>query len=114
MVFYTSKDYSTLSSANFQWKNGDIIWNNSGTGLVTNVFDTGIYNIGNITSRIIDFENYGRGIYVSKHLRSQVTIDNTDTVHFAYTLDTGGRLTTLTETDPGNYVKTTQITYNCE
>ena len=65
-------------------------------------------------SRIVDFENYGRGIYTSKHLRSQVIIDNTDTVNYVYTLDAGGRLTTLKETDPGNYIKTTQITYTCE
>ena len=114
LVLITSHNYTTVSSQNFQWANGDIMWNTSGTDFLNYVYDASLYNIGNINARIADLENYGRAIYSPKHLHSLAIMDNADTIRYSYTLDSIGKLTYLKETDPGNYIKTTQITYACE
>ena len=108
-------NYSSISSQTFHWANDDLGWNTSGNDFYTYVYDTGVYNIGNITARTSDLENYGRSIYTPRHLISQAIMDNTDTITCTYTVDTGGSITTLNKQENGYpYTKTTRITYACE
>lgn len=113
MVLYTNHNYNTVSTANYYWKNGDLQWNTSGTDLVSYLYDTGLYNIGNISARITDFVNYGRSIYpASRHLHSKAIVNNADTSIYTYTVDGSGKLTYVNL--PGSLTQRTWITYSCE
>jgi len=114
MVLRTNKNYNTLSTETFSWKNGDLVWSTAGTDYYNYIYGADLYNTGNITVRPIDFETYGRAIYTSKHLRTQLVDDYDDTIYYTYILDTGGKLTYVKATEPGNYIYTTQISYTCE
>ena len=114
LVTIVSHYYSTVSSQNFQWANGDIEWNTGGTDFYTYVYDTSLYNIGNISARFSDLENYGIGIYTPRHLCSMAIMDNSDTTNYTYTRDADGKITSSKRIFPGNYINTTAITYNCE
>ena len=114
MVLITNNYYNTISTQNFQWKNGDLQWSTSGTSVITYVYDTGLYNTGNIKSGMSDFMNYGRGIYTSKRLRTKAIIDNKDTINYTYVLDNGGKITNLTIREPDNFVTRYEIKYSCE
>ena len=112
-IIYHSNN--TLSSESFSWKNGDFTWTTTGTDYYNYVYSSDLLNIGNIHSRISDMETYGRGIFTPVHVRTMAIMDeNEDTSFYSYTLDSGGKLTYLKETQPGNYIQTTQISYTCE
>ena len=105
-------NYGSFSSQYFEWKNGDLVWKTFGTDVYTYVYDSGLYNTGNITARINDLESYGRGIYTTKHLPVTAILNSADTLKITYTLDSGGRITYMN--DPTNLLPNTLITYMCE
>ena len=114
LVAIVSHYYTNVSSRNFQWANGDIEWNTGGTDFYTYVYDTSSYNVGNISARFYDLENYGIGIYTPRHLFSMAIMDNSDTTNYTYTRDNEGKVASVKLVYPGNYINTTAITYNCE
>jgi hypothetical protein len=104
---------SSVSSANYQWKNGDITWFTSGTDYYFYTYDSSTYSLGNISASITDFELYGRGIYNTRHIHTQKVMDNTDTTYYNYSLDLSGKITAVAYTDDGT-TGNVQITYTCE
>lgn len=110
----TSHYYSTVSSQNFQWANGDIVWSTSGTDYYTYIYDTSLYKVGNISARISDLENYGRGIYAPHHLYAMAVMDSVDTINYSYTTDSNGNITSIKEIYPGNDISSRVISYECE
>jgi len=114
LVTSTSHQYNSINTTIYQWKSGDVTWNTAGTDFYDYVYGTALYNTGNIKAFLTDFENYGRAIYTPTHLATMAIMDNTDTFLYNYALDSGGRVSQLKITEPGNYTHTTLVSYDCE
>jgi hypothetical protein len=113
MVLQTSHSNGASTTATYSWKNGDLQWNTSGTDFVDYYYDTTLYNIGNIFTRITDFVSYGRTVLPpSKHLRSYSIEDGADSVIYTYQLDNTGKVTYLNISI--SLTPVTEITYDCE
>ena len=122
MYLHNAIGYSNVSSDFIPWLNGDptmdSLSENGGEINVTHYwYNDTLYNTGNLTARLSDLENYGRAIYTPKHLMnrahySDMYLDSVKT--FNYLLDTGGRITTITESLPGTVVNISRIVYECE
>jgi hypothetical protein len=50
MVFFTYNNGRSISTGNYQWKNGDLVWNTSLTDVVNSFYDPVPYNTGNINA----------------------------------------------------------------
>ena len=117
----THHSYTKETTDTFLWQNGDLVnySEDFAAGWGVNMyaytyFDT-LFNTGNITAIPADFELHGRAIYHYKHLRRYaIMLTPVDTTTYTYQLDSGGKITEIKRTEPGNYVYTTQITYACE
>lgn len=114
MVLVTNYNYSTISTANYYWKNGDLQWNTVGTDQYTYIYDSSLYNTGNIKTGIIDFLKYGRPIFTTRHIHTMAIQNGRDSIGYIYTRDADGKIINIKQVEPGNYISTTQIDYNCK
>lgn len=76
-----------------------------------------LYNTGNLTAALSDLEAYGRGIYTPRHLLTQahvVTPFDDSVKTYRYTLDTGGRISTVTESILGHVTNIRRVGYECQ
>ena len=120
MIAHLSSSYGNGEVDSFQWVDGDPIsfveYSNGGyMNTEYYGYSSVVYNTGNITARTADLELYGRAIYTPKHLMiTDASSSSYDTTKYSYVLDTAGKVTLITQVQPGGYVNTTQIVYACE
>jgi len=124
MVLHTANTFGNLSMDTLLWQDGDpvvythVVQGTGTTDVYTNTYNDTLYNTGNATVDLRDFEQCGRRIYTSKHLLTRVSDANiyaNDTIKtYAYGLDTGGRIVSVAETVNGSLFNTTQVVYECE
>lgn len=114
LVTQEDENDGTTTYSTFYWKNGDLMWNTSGTDFINYTYDTTLYSTGNITARPIDFETYGRSIYTPLHRVVYSLRDSSIPLYIQYTSDASGKITNVFSTDSSSGFYDTQITYSCE
>jgi|GEM_PF-3249117 len=114
MAVVTSHSYSSVSSTVYEWKNGDIQRQTSGTDFYQFEHDTANYITANLPTDIDDLINYGRGILSSKHFLSRSTFDSLDDYTYNNIADASGKLVSIQQIYSGNgFTRTTTIGYEC-
>ncbi len=123
LTSHRSSNYSAFYTDAIVWQDGDMLSSRrtiTGFGSPSDLYsysyyDT-LYNTGTITADLSDFANYGTPIYANRHLLKATDHLNTsslDTIRtYVYTLDTGGRITRVTESI-GNVLSITRVAYEC-
>ena len=110
----TYHNYSQISSAVYEWKNGDLQWNTSGSDFYSYNYDTTNYNTASVTTDVGNFLNYGRGILANVHWLSQSYLDSQLVYTYTNSTDSAGKITSIRQADATNtYFTTTNITYDC-
>ncbi len=126
LYLHTLNNYGTFFSDTLTWQNGDVITKTRFQAdysvgiydIYSFTYADTLYNTGNNTADLKDFENYGRSIYTNKHLLRQVYVQNANgydsTKTYSYAVDAGGRITNITENVNGTAVNTTKVLYECQ
>ena len=113
MVLQTSHNNGMSTTSTFSWKNGDLQWNTSGTDFVDYYYDTALYNIGNIFTKITDFVSYGRTVVPpSRHLHTFSIEDGADSAFYNYQLDNSRKVIYLNVSV--SLTPVTEVSYDCE
>jgi hypothetical protein len=108
VILVTSNQYSSVTSANYLWRNGDMVR----SGGFTYDYDSTLYKVGNIKASIKDLLQYGRGILTTRHTYRRYWTDTTSSYNYSYTFDSSGNITQIVEGEP-SYRITTDIYYDC-